>query len=262
MSQYIIDFIVILMFAYIARMFWKIANRKQTKHIKLLFQTIAIFIVAHLIIFPLIYMILINQNVSNIKIEKDIITYERNQKLEKAFDLERMIEQDFIRKEKPQLETFINKYSYELAQINWNNFDNKRIVKFDSLFVRGNTESFAVPGRKYYKVIQVYNSEGFKLFEFRTQTNNETLLPIFNSYLEEIESDRINIKEQIKSIKNDQFWTYRQILPYTLNILFTDNFNPQSRVSNFIYFIHNILVLGFLISVIMNLFQSYLLNKK
>lgn len=262
MSQYILDFIVILVFVYLARIFWKIAKRKQTKQIKLLFQTISIFVVVHLITFPIIYMILINQNVNSIKIEKDIIAYERNEKLEKAFELERKIEKELIENKKPELEKFLNKHSNILSQINWNSIDNKRIVKVDSFMVRGNSDKKPVPGGNYYKLLQVYNSEGFKLFEFTTESNKESLLGIFTNYLEEIESDRINIKEQIKNIEKNQFWNYRQILPYTLNIIFTDNFNPQSGTANVIYFIHNILVVGFLISLIMNLFQFYLLNKK
>lgn len=262
MSQYILDFIVLLVFVYSARIFWKIAKRKQTKQIKLLFQTIAIFILVHLIAFPIFYIILIKQNVNSIKIEKNIVAFERNEKLEKAFELEKEIEQKLIESQKPELEKFVNGHSNILTEINWDSFDNKRIVKFDSFLVRGNSDKIQIPGGNYYKIIQIYNLEGHKLFEFTTESDKTSLLDIFKNYLEDIESDKTNIKEKIKNIEKNQFWSYRQILPYTLNILFTDNFNPQSRTANFIYFIHNILVVGFLISLIMNLFQFYLLNNK
>ncbi|RYC53320.1 hypothetical protein [Flagellimonas olearia] len=260
MLQYFLDFIVLIVFIYSARIFWRIGKRKKTKQIKLLLQTIAVFIFFHLVAFPVVYLILIKNDVSSIKIEKDIVSFERSEKLKKAVETEKQIEQQLIEKQKPELESFIEEYSYFLKKIKWDSLDNKKIVFLDSFMLRGNSQKNPIPGGDYYKIIQIYTLKGSKLFEFTTDSKKTTLSEIFKDYIKEIESDKTSIVEEIETIKKDQFWNYRQILPYTLNILFTDNFNPQSRFANIIYFIHNIFVVGFLISLMMNLFQFYLLN--
>lgn len=132
----------------------------------------------------------------------------------------------------------------------------------DSFIIRGKTEKIQVPGGSYYKDIEIYDKKGLKIFQFDTKSDKNLILEIINDYLKELESSKVEISKQIRDIEKNQFWNYRQILPYTLNILFTDNFNPQSRTANLIYFFHNILVVGFLLTVITNLFQFYLLKNK
>lgn len=261
MSEYILDFTVISVFLYTSIILWKIARKKETKQLKLLLKTISIFILIHLIVFPLAYMILINQEANSIKIENNIIAFERNEKLEKAYQLRNEIDQKLIKKQKPELTNFYQKYINQLSKIDWKNIDDKRIIKIDSFMICGETRPLIRPG-VFYKEIEIYNLSGFKQFEFIIESDRKNLADIFNNYLEKIESDRNRISQEIMEIKKNQFWNYRQILPYTLNILFTSNFNPQSRTANLIYFAHNILVVGFLMTLIMNLFQFYLLNNK
>lgn len=129
MWQFLLDSTVGFIFIFVARIMWKIAKKNEIKQIKLLFKTISLFIIVHLVIFPLIYMALINNKVNSIKIEKDIVAYERNEKMEKALKEKNEIEQDLSKKQKTQLKTFVDKYSSKLSKINWSYIDNKRILK-------------------------------------------------------------------------------------------------------------------------------------
>ena len=262
MLSFFIDFLVALIFIYTARLCWKVSKRKQKKQSKLLFKTIAIFIMVHLVIFPIIYLIIVNGDASSIKIEKNISEYERNLKLERAITQERKIEKDLVLRGQPQLEGFLNKYSDTLSQVAWDSIEDIRILKIDSFSLVGYSEPGVPPGGGFYKNLNIYNSKGYRLNKFITNSNKEYMDGIIIDYLNSIKSDKNDIQEEIKSIKNNRFWSYRQILPYTLNILFTDNFTPQSKTANILYFLHNILVVGFLLSIIINLFQYYLLNKE
>ena len=266
MWQFILDFAVALVFIYSARILWKIANRKKTKQLRLLFRTISIFIIAHLILFPIIYTLLINQNGQSIKIEKGIIINERIGELEKANMLKGEIEKMLIKEQKPLLAMLVRDHSNQLFKIQWDSIDSKRIVKIDSYLIRGTTEKVQIPGGDFYKEIEIYDSKGLKLLDFISKSEERNLLGIFTEKLEAIDNranlEKKRVVEKFEQIEKNQFWNYRQILPYTMNILFTDNFNPQSRTANLIYFIHTIVVVGFLLTLMVNLFQFYLLNIK
>ncbi|MFH6602975.1 hypothetical protein ACEZ3G_05765 [Maribacter algicola] len=262
MWQIILDFIVVFFLIFLSRIAWIIGKKKEQKQIRLFFKSISIFILLHLLVFPLIYMKLINQNENSIRIEKNIISFERNEKMKQAFEQKMEIENRLIKKHKPELTDFTNKYSNQLSQIPWNYLDNKRILKFDSFMVTGKTMRQEIPGGHDYKEIEIYDHSNIKLLELNIFNDKENLYDIIKQYLTELEIDKKRINKKIDDIEKNKFWNYRQILPYTLNILFTDNFNPQSRIANFIYFLHNIVVLGFLLTIIINLFQFYLLNNK
>ena len=146
MWQIILDIIVVLLLIFLSRIAWIVGKKKELKQIKLLFKSISIFVLLHLIVFPLTYMNLINKNENSIKIEKDIISFERNEKLKRAFEQKNEIEKNLIKKHKPELTDFTNKYSNQLSQISWDYLDNKRIIKFDSFMVTGKTMQEPIPG--------------------------------------------------------------------------------------------------------------------
>lgn len=263
MLDYIIDSLVVVVFICLARMLWIFSKKKRTPHIKLLLQTISLFILLHLVLFPIIYVYIINKNTGSILIDENIITYERNTKLEEAKKI--LTEIDSISNSEEQrfiINKILDTNQEYLKTVDWKNIDNTRIIFLDSNLISGYTQYRIIPDDVVHKILIIYDLKGEKLIEFQTMSKKEKISEILIDHIKELDSEKDDIKEKIKIIEANAFWNYRQILPYTLNILFTDNFKPQSRKANIIYFIHNILVIGFLLALIVNLFQHYLLNNK
>jgi len=263
MIEYIIDFLVIIVFVSLVGVLWVYSKKQRSPQLKLLLRAISLFILLHLIIFPVIYVFIINRNTQSIKIEENIISYERDIKLEEAKKLEKEFDSTYNSQEqKIVINTILKKNEKVLQSLDWNNIDNRKIVFLDSNLIKGYTQLRMIPGDQVHKVITVFDQKGEKEIEFKTFSEATKLYTILTDHLDELNSEKDVINERIEIIESNAFWNYRQILPYTLNILFNDNFNPQSRTANIIYFIHNILVVGFLLTFIISLFQYSLLEKK
>ncbi|GAA4277026.1 hypothetical protein [Aquimarina mytili] len=262
MEDYIINALIIAIFIYVTRMFWIFSKRKQTSQGKLLFKTISLFILLHFIVFPLIYVVQINRNPESIKIEKSIIESEKEIKLKKLKSIKQRTDSILNNnREKYILTKLLHTDKNSLEKIIWREIDDSRLVFLDSIIIRGNTKYRVIPDDDIRKLVTIYKSDGTKLIEFSTTSKKENLAEIILEYLIDLNSEVDLINEQIKIVESNAFWNYRQVLPYTLNILFTSNFTPQSRTANVIYFIHNIMVAGFLLTFIIGLFQNYLLVK-
>jgi len=263
MINFILDCLVVLLFAYLSRVLWVISKKKRASQVVLLLRTISWFTLLHLILFPIIYVFLINSNTSSIEIDENIVTYERDVKLSEAKRIYNEIDLDSISKQQRKVINGVLAYEkLNLETIDWNDIDDDRLILLGSNIIKGYTRYRNKPIDQVHKVITIYNSIGEKVCEFKTCSSEEKLSNILVDYLDELNMERDEIEGEIETIKSDKFWSYRQILPYTLNILFTDNFNPKSRMANVVYFVHNILVVGFLLTFIVNLFQYYLLSNK
>ncbi len=253
---------MIITFAYLARMFWLFSKKKQDLQIKLLLRTISLFIVLHMILFPIVYVFMINQNTDSIQINENINAYERETKLQEAKNIAKEIDSISNSKNKKLIiGAILDSNQKYLETVDWISIDNDRIIFLESNLIRGYTQYRTIPSDVVHRVVTIYDSKGEKLLEFQTRSEEEKLSEVLVDYLQELDAEKNDINKRIETIQANAFWSYRQILPYTLNILFTDNFNPQSRTANFVNFLHNILVLGFILNFIMNMFQYYLLKK-
>ncbi len=85
-----------------------------------------------------------------------------------------------------------------------------------------------------------------------------TAIEILKKELNKLKSLKEENFNELNIIKSNKFWSYKEVLPYTINILFTDSFKPKRRVSQVVHFLHNIIVAGFLLSFIVSLFQDFI----
>ncbi len=253
----LIDLLVIVIIAYSARVFCVLSKRKETKKLKLLFKVCSLFIIFHFILFPIIYVILINTNSDSISIEDKIIRFEKKNKLANAKSIKEKIISDPERNKKFQIvRRLLREENDTLVKVDWKFVDNKRILFIDSFLISGFTKYREIASDRVDKVIRVYDISGAKKTDLITYSEEEVLSEILKEHLKEIDAKKIDLENEIKKIEANKFWSYRQILPYTMNIVFTSNFNPQSRISNIIYFIHNLFIIGFLFSLITRLTRS------
>jgi len=258
-----LDIIVVFAFAFSSRIFWELHKRKKTTSLKNLFKAISLFIVFHFIVFPIGYVILIHGNTNSIRIEENIIRNEKEIKLTEAYKSNE--EYDSLNQRENQnnvIQEILSLENDSLHRIEWAAIDNKKLIILDSFFIKGYTQGRNIPSDVVHKVITIYDKNGNKIVETITYSKSSTLAIVLTDILKEIDVEKRNFHKRIKKIESDKFWSYRQILPYTMNILFTDNFIPHNKVANVIYFIHSLVIGIFLLTFMASLYQNYIVSKK
>lgn len=249
-----IDFGLIFILVYSSYKLWKISYKKSKG--KLLLRVISIFILAHLVIFPLIYTSLINNNPKSIEIHSTIINNEKNKKL-KEFNRDNNFDFQY---EKNLINKILSRNDSVLKISYINDFEDQNLLFLNSTIVYCHWE-FTPPGHVYNKKIIIYDKLGNKLYDFNdSYYKNESFKDALKSHIEGLTSKEKEKIQKLSIIKSNAFWSYRRILPYTLNILFNSNFNAISANAQIVYYIHNFLVLGFLLSFITSLLQNSLIK--
>jgi hypothetical protein len=220
---------------------------------KLLLRVTSIFILAHLIIFPLIYLSIINGDPESIDIDDKIVNNEKDIRLK---EFQKSNNTDFQHKKKILNKILIDDKKL-ISNVSLNDIIDRKLLILNSNII-GSRYYDLPPGNQNNKIIIIYDKQGNQLFNFIVNYKIDGITSALEDYLTELTIKENSKAKELEIIESNSFWSYRRILPYTLNILFTENFNPKSQTSNFVYFIHNILVLGFLLSFIMTLLQNYI----
>ncbi len=79
MLNTIINIIIISILLYVSYTLWKVSERRKEN--RLLFKMISLFILIHLVVFPVLYVFIINNNPDSIEIDNSILSFEREVKL-------------------------------------------------------------------------------------------------------------------------------------------------------------------------------------
>jgi hypothetical protein len=268
MLNYIINIVIILLFLYASYSLWKLSKRRKEN--SLLLKMISLFILIHLVIFPIIYVLIINNNPKSIEIDNKILSFEKEIKLK---DLELSYSKKDIENQKLIIEEILNTEIDFLkeSEIAWpeyyDNFEEDEEGLNDVIYLKNSTLLFYMrfketPATPFGRFIIIYpKDESFKSFELNGGFEME-VIDILKKELNRLKLFTEEKFNQLNAIKSNKFWSYKEVLPYTINILFTDSFKPKSRVSNIIYFIHNLVVAIFLLSFIVSLSQSYIIKEE
>lgn len=264
MLDSLINIAFVIFLLYTCYLLWKISNSKHEN--KLLIRVVSLFILVHLIIFPIIYVVIINNDINSIEIDNRILSYEKEVKLKdlksnyKTYDLKNQ-----IRIIDDILKTEIDKI--KKAEFSWEDeVELGENVMVGFMYLKNYTLTIQTRYREitidpFGQFVMIYPNEGYKTFEINTQDFDKELENILRDYLNELKGKYKEMSNKLDNIQSNKFWTYKQILPYTVNILFTDNFKPKSKLSNVVHFIHNIIVVCFLLGLIVSLSQNYLTKK-
>ena len=246
-----IDIVLILILIYLSIKLYSISFKRDKS--KLLLRVTSIFILAHLIIFPLIYLSIINGDPESIDIDDKIVNNEKDIRLK---EFQKSNNTDFQHKKKILNKILIDDKKL-ISNVSLNDIIDRKLLILNSNII-GSRYYDLPPGNQNNKIIIIYDKQGNQLFNFIVNYKIDGITSALEDYLTELTIKENSKAKELEIIESNSFWSYRRILPYTLNILFTENFNPKSQTSNFVYFIHNILVLGFLLSFIMTLLQNYI----
>jgi hypothetical protein len=250
----IIDLIIILIIIYSSVMLWRIGNKKNK--VKLLYKMISIFLLVHLVIFPLTYKSFINNNPESIEIDNEILNNEKHLSLDdfhKSYNLK-------YDKHKITVNKILSENKNLLNDLTWDEIGDKRLLFLKSHILLGYTNGFQVPGDVKGRQLLLFDLKGNLLFDIPHDDNINKIENILNDYLVILNKLKNSKTKRLNNINSNTFWSYRSILPYTLNVIFNDNFNPKSKGANLIYFIHNLIVAGFLLTFIMQLFQNFMIK--
>ncbi len=264
----ILDILLLLVFLFAAYRLFRLGKiRKQNR---LLYKSISLFILLHLIIFPLIYLFIINIDPASIEIDNQILSLERQSKLNSLEtnygpnDLDHQIRiiDDILTNEKVKIkeEDFSWENDVEFDEETQDqNFIGFMFLKNYTLTIQ--TKYLNQINDKSGKFLMIYPERGYKTFEIHTGDFDKNLNSVLIDNLELLKKNRNKMIQEFKTIKSNKFWSYRQILPYSFNILFVDNFKPKSKLANIIHPIHNFIVLGFLLSFVVGFTQESLVRR-
>lgn len=225
---------------------------------KYFFKALSIFLFLHLIIFPSIYLALLNINPNSFEFDKNIFKNERetsilsinNKYKPKILKTKINILSSLLKENSKSLDSTLE-YLNQGNLINAENF----ILGKDCLDIfsreRPPTTSAVlkvndIMGKQVVTINQ--SPEGC------TFSDSERTIRLF---IEEqktlLQSKTTDFENNFKEITKDgKFWTYRQILAYSINIFLTGNMIPISRIANVIYFLHQLIVFTFLLSLIIS----------
>lgn len=274
MLNIIINTALVLIFLYASFSLWKISERNKGNH--LLFKMISLFVLIHVVVFPIIYVFIINNNPNSIEVDKKILSFEREVKLKdlelafnkKGIKNQRLIIEDILKNELELIKT--STYHWEDRTISIyieDEFEEQRETGYEDLDSFVSLEKYRlilyekyrqIPSDDFGRFIIVKSKHDDEIFEISTLSFDSGVIDILKENLKRLKSTEKKINNQLNIIKSNKFWSYKEVLPYTINILFTDSFKPKSRMSQIVHFIHNVVVAVFLLGFIVSLLQNNL----
>lgn len=262
MLNTIINTVIILTLLYTSYSLWKIGKRRKENG--LLFKMISLFILIHIVIFPIIYVLIINNDPSSIEIDNKILSFEKEAKLKdlelsynkKDIESQELIIEDILSSDIELLKEedifWLDDY-YTFDEDEPDNFITTK--KRTLYFYERSKQTPAIPFGKFIRINS--KNKNFKEFELKGDFNM-TAIEILKKRLDELKQLKHKRFNQLNIIKLNKFWSYKEVLPYTINILFTDSFKPKRKGAQIIHFLQNVVVAAFLLSFIVSLFQNYI----
>jgi len=249
-GDFVLDIMIVCIFLALTIAFSYLAARRKNR---ILYIMAAIFTFCHFIAFPMIYTYLLNSNPNNLRIEKDILDSEKSNQYTL---IKETYGESNVRKQQILNDLLINEMPFAAvipdSIKDYQMFILKKyiVVSNFKLEHRGNHPPEVV------KSLNIYNKNGNLLLIL----DNEHDFPKVSSLLQNSIEDYKNIESKknkaIGDLNVNKFWSYKSVLPYSINIFITSNLVPKSKIANAIYFIHNFFIFTFLLSFIVGIAQT------
>lgn len=245
----IMTFILISIFVYLYA---------ESSKYKWILKLLSIYIFINTIIFPLSYLLLLKSNPISFKVENQILNYEKGNSLS---ELNTNYNPQTLKKTISVVKEILEDTSKVLSQ-NISEINNGNIVFCGSYVISKDCASKVSTRPMYVGRINICNqkgenaailidkNEGCKL-SYSDQSIRH-YLSLKKNHLDNRLKDFVKERKTIEDDNN--YWTYRQLLPYTISIFSTGNLTPISKIANLLFqahkFFSNILMLTLLISLV------------
>ncbi|MFD2100562.1 hypothetical protein [Flagellimonas iocasae] len=230
----------------------------------------ALFILIHIVIFPLFYLSQLKKDSKSFEFDNYIKNIEKDNALN---DIRSNLKPNEIEKRLELIKELLsdgNENLYlKLSEI----YNSNQIYRLNNFLFIGRINEFEKgppgTGLKYERLIYIYNIDGIHkkdIVEYVGSVQDTIKGSLFNflslekQILENKLSDFSSLNHEIE--KQENFWTYSRILPYVINIFNTDNIKPKSRSANFLFFTHNFIVVVFIIGLLGSSLYSIINQKK
>ncbi len=230
----------------------------------------ALFILVHIVIFPLFYLTQLKKDSKSFEFDNYIKSIEKDNALNyirsnlKPNEIENKLEliEELLRDNHDNLYLKLSKI-----------YDSNRIYPLNNFSFTGRINEFEKgppgTGSKYERLIHIYDINGVHqkdLVEYVGNVQDTIQGSLFNflSLEKGILENKLNafsiLNHEIE--KQEKFWTYPRILPYVINIFNTDNIKPKSRAANILFFTHNFIVVVFIIGLLGSSLYALISHKK
>jgi hypothetical protein len=242
---------------------------KNDKHKKFLY-VFSVYIILKLVVFPIVYLSLLKVDANSFQFQSNIQT---NEKLKRIEDLKNYYKTDELRHDSLLIHELLLDTSYIM------NSKIAHLEKGNLVFLSNFIVMKSVVSTSNLK----HRKSAFSLS--LNKTNGEYFDKLLNyEMLSKVEPDSLTLKQYLISLKsisekrlsdyNDKVfeveslndtWSYKQLIPYTINISSNGNMTPISHWANIVYYIDYLLtgtiLAGFLLSLLWEFFSYYFLNK-
>lgn len=221
----------------------------------LLSKLVSIFFFFHFFFFPLIYVYMLNNNPDSFQIDKHIYSIEKHEEFQNV----NTIYGNDIDENKKLIDYFLQ-HERDFLELKSNQLILNKVYFLKKFFV---IKGFRVlmsnkHGPEPQEVLNIYDFKYNFINYFDLNDEGNSLKNILENEKNQLINKSYLKADELKKIGENKFWSFKRVLPYTINIFFTDNFSPKNKLSNIIYFIHNIFIFMLLLSLIFGLIQNYL----
>lgn len=254
-DEYIFDVMIMTVFITLASSFFYVYVVSR----KVLYLLASIFTFFHFVAFPLFYTYLLNSNPNNLKIEQDIL---KSEKSNQYLMVKEFYGESNIAKQKV-LSDLITNENHFVNLTRENIHDNQMFILSNYIVI--STYKAKNTGGKHpiepVECFNIYKKNGSFILSVDADVDYINVKKLFNSEIANFKNLEIKKNNAIKDIHLNKFWSYKSILPYSINIFITSNIVPKSKTANAIFFIHNIVIFSFVLSMIAGFVHSAIANK-
>lgn len=250
-EKYAIDIMILITFLGLSFGLFMISEK--SKH-KILLRLLAFFIFFHFIFFPFIYVYLLNSNTNSLKIEKDILNTEKENEV---LEINKIYGGSILDKKEILQDianTEMNFLKYNIDSIRTNQmFLLKKYIVISNYNIKftSNHPPEAI------KTLHFYDNNGNYKLNIEIEGDEKNIRQLFQNSINDYNDLQDLKNKDIQNLKINKFWSYKNILPYSLNIFITSNFIPKTKTANIVYFIHNFFVFSVIVSLILGFVQNY-----
>ncbi|PHO00747.1 hypothetical protein CSC82_27180 [Rhodobacteraceae bacterium 4F10] len=254
LSHFFQDFIYIFTLSFICFFIYTLSFKYK---IKTFLRLLSVFLFLHLIIFPLIYVLILKYDSSSFEFDSTIF---KNEKENSITNIKEKYNSEKTKHYLESIDLVLNENSPKLNQkLEFLNKGNILITK-NYLISKNCNDDFSFNHPVSVVSINISDLNGTLISSVSSNSEGCTFsnseLNVKNYLIErkeKLSKKYLNYQSVYTEIvKNNRIWSYRQILPYSLNIFFTGNITPKSKLTNIVFFVHQIIVFVFLLSILVN----------
>ncbi|WP_433829612.1 hypothetical protein [Flavobacterium anhuiense] len=254
-NEYIFDVMIMTVFIALSSSFLYVYIIKK----KVLYLLVAIFTFFHFVVFPFCYTSLLNSNSNNLKIEQDILESEKSNQyllVAEIYGESNIAKQKVLNDLITNENGFVNLTEEKISDNQMFILSNYIVV---STYVRRDIGGKHPP--EPIRAFNIYKKNGVFILSVDADIDYKNVRNLFKSEIINFKNLEVKKNKAIKDIYSNKFWSYKNVLPYSMNIFITSNIVPKSKVANTLFFIHNIFIFSFLLSMIIGFVQTALPNK-